>query len=318
MARKRSSSQIVLTYVLSLVVALSLLVFWVVYVVQSVARVQDFAGRVGMSDPRSHWLVLSIGCLLFFILIVGVTHQLAQALAARRYSRKQEEFVSNITHEMKSPLAAIKLHAQTLLEPNLTEEQRQRSTRLVLEQVERMGKLVDDVLESSRMVDPKHRPELEHLELEPFLDRYFASHRKRIEDEEVELNVRIDTDAVVLASEDALERILNNLLENAARFSEKGGEVRCRIEDIGEEVQIEVEDDGIGIPKKELAKIFDRFYQIGRELGGRRGGTGLGLSIVSSLVRELGGTVSAHSQEGKPGARFVVNLPIVETVESRS
>lgn len=312
MARKRSS-QIVLTYVLSLVVALSLLVVWVVYVVQSVTRVRDFAGRVGMSDPRSHWLILTIGCLLFFILIVGLTHQLAQALAARRYSRKQEEFVSNITHEMKSPLAAIKLHAQTLLEPDLTEEQRSRSTRLVLEQSERMGKLVDDVLESSRMIDPKHRPRLEHVELKPFLEEYFASHRKRIEDQEVELDVRIDTDAVVLGTEEALERILNNLLENAARFSEKDGEVRCRIEDMGEEVQIDVEDDGIGIPKKELPMIFDRFYQIGRELGGRRGGTGLGLSIVSSLVRDLGGTISAHSQEGRPGARFVVNLPIEET-----
>ena len=81
--------------------------------------------------------------------------------------------------------------------------------------------------------------------------------------------------------------------------------------DDGPQVSIEVEDDGIGIPQSELTKVFDRFYQIGREISERRGGTGLGLSIVAGLVKEMRGRVRALSQDGRPGARFVVTLPVV-------
>src|SRR4051794_18577380 len=98
MARKRRSPFIV-TYVLSLVVTIALLVVWVVYIVRSVARVREVAGRVGVEGENTHWIVLAVGCALFFLLIGGLTWQLAQALAARRYAMKQDEFVSNVTHE---------------------------------------------------------------------------------------------------------------------------------------------------------------------------------------------------------------------------
>jgi two-component system phosphate regulon sensor histidine kinase PhoR len=309
---RQRSTNIVSAFVLSLVVAVSLLVVWVVYVVRSVTRVREIAGRVGVVDPRAHWVILAIGCILFFVLIVGITYQLGQALAAGRYSRRQEEFVANVTHELKSPLAAIKLHAQTLHEVDLSPEETRRSLESILAQAERMGRLIDDVLESGRITLGRHRPRLEPLELRPVVERYLEGHRSRIESQGVKLEERIDTSAVVLGTSEAVERILNNLLENAARFSSRGGEIRLHVTDMGEEVQIEVADDGIGIPKKELGKIFDRFYQIGKELGGRRGGTGLGLSIVSGLVRDLGGTVRAFSQESRPGARFVVSLPVAE------
>jgi signal transduction histidine kinase len=134
--------------------------------------------------------------------------------------------------------------------------------------------------------------------------------RPTIEARGVALTVDLSTSATVLATPDALHRILTNLLDNAVRFSTRGGEVRCRIADDGDEVYIEVEDEGIGIPRQELKKVFDRFYQIGREISARRAGTGLGLAIVYGLVREMRGRVRAFSQEGRPGTRFVVTLPI--------
>jgi signal transduction histidine kinase len=106
---------------------------------------------------------------------------------------------------------------------------------------------------------------------------------------------------------------MTNLLENAVRFSHKGGEIRCRVADTAGVVRIEVEDDGVGIPRHELTKVFDRFYQIGREISGRRGGTGLGLAIVASLVKEMNGDVRAMGYEGKPGTRFVITLPLLES-----
>jgi len=115
----------------------------------------------------------------------------------------------------------------------------------------------------------------------------------------------------VLANEEALRQVLDNLIDNAVRFSPAGGEVRCRVVGDALRARLEVEDDGEGIPKKELPHVFERFYQAGRESDPHRRGTGLGLSIVAGLVEEMSGEVRAISQEERPGSRFVVELPAV-------
>jgi two-component system phosphate regulon sensor histidine kinase PhoR len=308
MIRKRRFP-IVLAYVLSLAVTIGLLVTWVVYVLSTVARVRSVAGRMGVPGEHGHWWVLAAGSTMFFFLIAGLTWQLAQALATRRYSLKQEEFVSNVTHELKSPLAAIKLHAQTLQQEGLAPEQQRRSLELVLQQADRMERLVDDVLESSRLVSRRRPLQLVPVEVAGFFGRYFPAAAARCEEHQVHLRWALDTEAAVLATPDAIDRVMDNLIDNATRFSRRGGEVRCRVSDEGERVRIEVEDDGVGIPHHELGKVFDRFYQAGNSQDGRRRGTGLGLSIVAGLVQEMKGQVAAFSKEGRPGARFVIELP---------
>lgn len=302
----RRSANVVTMYVLSLAATMALLVVWVVYVVRSGLRLGDL-----------NWLLLSVGCLLFFFLIVGLTHNLAQVLAAKRYALKQEEFVSNITHEMKSPVAAIKLHAQTLQQPDpLSPESRRRFLATIEQQADRMSALVDALLESSRLLAGKRRLDLEPVDIGAFCARYFAAARPQAESRGVRLIATVSAAAEVLGSEEALRRILDNLIDNAIRFSRPGGKVRCRV--IADRaaarpvVRIEVEDDGIGIPKKDLASVFERFYQAGRDGSHRPGGTGLGLSIVSGLAREMGGSAEAFSQEERPGTRLLVVLPVLE------
>jgi len=307
--RRKRRSPIVAAYVLSLLVTIALLVVWVVYIVRSVARVHEMAGRVGVPSENSHWIVLGVGCGLLSLLIGGLTWQLAQALATRRYSLKQEEFISNVTHELKTPLAAIKLHAQTLRAGGLQPAQQARSLDLVLQQADRMAKLVDDVLESSRQLARKRPLQLQPLDVADFFAGYFAEATPRVEAQGVHLAWQLDSRARVLAAADALDQVMNNLLDNAARFSQRGGEVRCRVEDQNGSVRIVVEDDGVGIPRKELPHVFDRFYQAGNERDGRRRGTGLGLSIVAGLVQEMNGRVEATSNEGRAGSTFVVELP---------
>jgi signal transduction histidine kinase len=300
----------ILVYVLSLAVAVALLVTWVVYVVNSGSRLAELGSRLGVTTWDVPWAVLVVGCALLFLLIGGLTWQLAQALAATRYLRAQDEFLANVTHELKSPLAAIKLHAQTLEQAPLPEEARRRSTALLLQQAERMVRLVDNVLESSRLVSRRHRLELEPVALSPFLGDYFADVRPRLEGRQVHLVTEGRTAATVLATPDALFRVLENLVDNAARHSRPGGEVRCRVSDGRATTRIEVEDDGDGIPRRELGRIFDRFHRGPAPLGLRQPpGSGLGLAIVSELVAEMRGRVEAVSPEGRPGARFVVELP---------
>lgn len=306
----RRSTRLIVTYVLSLVVTIGLLVLWVIYVLTSASTITELAQRAGSTSTTPHLTVLWSGVVLFMLIIGGLTFQLALALGARNYSSRQEEFVSNITHEMKSPLAAIKLHAQTLQQDDVTPAERQRSVQFILQQADRMGSLVDNVLESSRLINRKRAANQEPVELAPFLKSFVHEARHQVEGRGVRLSTDVQTVAVVLGSTDSLRRVLTNLIDNAVRFSSKGGEVRCRVADEGQVVRISVEDDGIGIPPKELSKVFDRFYQIGKEISGRRGGTGLGLSIVRGLVKEMRGDVRAYSTEGRPGTRFVVTLPV--------
>lgn len=307
----RRSTHLVTVYVLSLAATFGFLVIWVIYVVRSAARLQELGRRVGVASGELSWILLSVGCLLLFFLIVGLTYQLAQALAASRYARKQEEFISNITHEMKSPLAAIKLHAQTLQQDGIAREARLRFLGHIVQQADRMGRLVDDVLESSRLLAQKRLLDLVPVDLARFFERYLAEARPQAEARGVALKARVETASAVMATEEALRRVMGNLVDNAVRFSPRGGTVRCHVFDDGVVVHIEVEDEGAGIPKKELESIFERFYQAGRESDPHRRGTGLGLSIVAGLVREMRGTVRAYSkEEPRTGSRFVIELPV--------
>ena len=315
MSRKRPQ-QIVVSYVLTLLVTIALLVVWVIYVLRSISTINELASRLGGRGETFHWFVLAIGCALFSLVIVGLTLQLAHAVAERRYSRKQEEFVSNITHEMKSPLAAIKLHGQTLHRGGLDDAEQERSVALILQQVDRMGELVDNVLESSRLSDRRDMTGGQPVALDDFFAGFFSEVRDSVEARGVKLEVNLNTHAVVVATAEKLRRVMTNLIDNAVRCSSEGGEVRCRVRDDAQKVVIEVEDDGVGIPKKELRKIFDRFYRIDAEVSERRRGTGLGLSIVAGLVEEMKGTVRAFSSDGRDGARFVIELPRVVVEES--
>lgn len=318
MARKRSLP-ILASYVTSILVTIVLLVLFVVYTTRASARLNELARtsgvRLAASETEPPWVLVVVGSVLFFLVIVGLTYQLAETFAARRYSAKQEEFVASITHELKSPLAAIQLHAQTLEQADLTAPERARSLRFIREQVERMGKLVDNILESSRLVRRKVRLDLRPLALEPFLGELAEEVRHQYPPDAVRVTFEGTSEAVVLATTDALRRVLGNLIDNAVRFSKPGGEVRCRVVDRNGVVEITVEDEGIGIPEKELRKVFDRFYQIRREIGGRERGTGLGLFIVSGLVKEMRGSVRAQSRAGLPGTAFVVTLPRVPAEE---
>jgi len=309
--RMRRSTQLVTMYVLSLGATIGMLVVWVVYLVRSGSAAAEGAAA-GAHPAGIDWLWLTVGCVLFFFLIVALTYQLAQAFAARRYALKQEEFLSNVTHELKSPLAAIKLHAQTLRQPEeLPAETRRRFAATIEQQADRMGALVDSVLESSRLLARRRRPpELHPIDLSEFAARYLETAAPQAESRGVRLAARIDAGARVLGNEEALRRVLDNLIDNAVRHSPAGSEVACRVTTRRESVRIEVEDQGTGIPKRDLPRIFDRFYQGGRPGGPHRRGSGLGLSIVAGLVREMRGSVSAHSQEGRPGTLMVVDLPL--------
>ncbi len=313
---RRSTSHallIYLIYVAAIAVTTALLVFWVVVVQRYNLEINKLLSSIGFDWNQFHWFVTTSGAGLFFLVFVALTYLLAVTLSERRYSRKQQEFLTNISHELKSPVAAIKLHAQTLQQDDLKPDHQRRFTGYIVREAERVGTLVDNLLESSRILSGSASADLHPVDLNEFFDRYRETVETRFDISGISLGFSIDTRSKVMASDEGLRRILDNLIDNALRFTAEGGKIRCQVHDRVSAVEIVVADDGIGIPKRELPKIFDRFYRLSREIGNRRRGTGLGLSIVRGLVDDMQGTIRALSGDDQPGTRFEIRLPRVSS-----
>ncbi|MEM6453986.1 MAG: HAMP domain-containing sensor histidine kinase [Acidobacteriota bacterium] len=320
-------------YLLALATTTALLVFWVLVVQRFDSEINQLIGRLGVEWNHFHWFIQSTGAALFFLVIVALTSLLALTLAERRYARKQEAFFSTITHELKSPVAAIKLHAQSLAldddapggdrDDDDARAERKRSLGYIVAEADRVGLLVDNLLESSRRLAGRDQEELAPINLRNFFHEYQQAARGRFDVRRIDLRFEVQTRAWVMATSDGLERVMDNLISNAVRFTDPGGRIEVAITDGQDGTEIVVADDGIGIPRGELGKIFDRFYRIGRELRGRvphdddaaasprrrHAGTGLGLSIVRGLVRQMRGTIRATSTEDRRGTRFEIRLP---------
>lgn len=303
-------------YLLAIAMTTALLVFWVVVVQQFNAEINQLISRIGVEWPHFHWFVHSTGAGLFFLVIVALTYLLAVSLSELRYSQKREDFLSAVTHDLKSPVAAIKLHAQTLEQGGGTEDDVRQSTRYIVQEADRIGGLVDNLLESSRLRSGAPR-ELRPIHLSEFFREYQSAVRGRFDLSQVELDFDVRTRGVVMATTDTLQRIMDNLIDNALRFTDHGGRIHCRVSDGRGGTEIIVADNGSGIPRGELGKIFDRFYQRSQESSSRTvRGTGLGLSIVRALVEEMRGKIRAVSGDGEPGTRFEIRLPRVSADEA--
>ena len=307
--RSTPSVLIVSIYLSALAMTTALLVFWVLVVQRFETEINQLISRLGVGEwSNFHLFIQSTGVGLFFLVIVALTYLLAVTLSERRYTRKQVDFLSNVTHELKSPVAAIKLHAQTMQQGDLTDDERATFNGFIVQEADRISNLVDNLLTGSRLTVGR-ADHLEPIHLETFFEDYQSAVRRRFDVSQVELSFAVHTRSVVMASQDSLQRVMDNLVDNALRFTRAGGAVRCEVRDTPGAAEIIVADTGIGIPRRELGRIFDRFYRLGRDLAGRRKGTGLGLAIVRGLVEEMRGTIRAVSGHGEPGARFEIQLP---------
>ena len=224
----------------------------------------------------------------------------------------RQDFVANVSHELKTPLASIKAYTETLLDWALHDESvNVRFLERIEEQADRLNQLILDLLSLARIESGQEVYEHVPLALAPLLDACVESHRGRAEAKSLSLSLELgplDDRTLVLADEEAVRQIVDNLIDNAIKYTPDGGSVRvsCRLD--GDEIAIEVADTGIGIPRDDLPRVFERFYRVDKARSRELGGTGLGLSIVKHLVQSIGGQITVDSRVGA-GSQFTVQLP---------
>ncbi|HEV2970211.1 MAG TPA: response regulator [Pirellulales bacterium] len=230
--------------------------------------------------------------------------------------RRKDEFLATLSHELRNPIAAIS-NALQCLEVGADSQALVDEARSILKrQVQHVIRLVDDLLDVSRITRGKIRLRAETVELKSMIDRAVSGVRPLVAARGHDLSVSLPETAVYLKGDPTrLEQVVGNLLHNAAKYTDPGGRIEMAAELEGEQVAIRVKDTGAGISADLLPKIFDLFAQGDRTLDHSQGGLGIGLTLVRNLVTLHGGEVSAASRGPGQGSEFVVRLPVVVPVD---
>ncbi|HLK44926.1 MAG TPA: ATP-binding protein [Acidimicrobiales bacterium] len=239
---------------------------------------------------------------------LGVIAVIDDVSERRRLEEVRRDFVANVSHELKTPMGALGLLAETLIEETEPEVARRLAQRIHTEAF-RISRVIDDLLDLSRIESeesPPREPVLVNLVIAEAAERVRAAAEQR--------NVKVELDepsppVAVLGDRRQLTSAVYNLLENAVKFSYEGGTVHCMGATKDDDVIITVSDQGVGIPTRDLERVFERFYRVDHGRSRQTGGTGLGLAIVRHVAQNHHGSVHVESREGE-GASFTLRLPL--------
>lgn len=243
----------------------------------------------------------------------GVLLVLQDVSAIRRLERMRSEFVANVSHELKTPIAAVKGFAETLLGGAVKDEDTARSfLQIIFDESDRLNRLIGDILELSKIESRRVPLMFSPVEMDSFINKTVTLLESEASRKRVTLERDVESGLYLEADEDRLRQIMMNLLSNGINYTPECGRVTIRIFAYGDDhVRIQITDSGIGIPKKDLPRIFERFYRVDKARSRSSGGTGLGLSIVKHLVELHKGTISVSSTVGV-GTTFTIDLPVIQ------
>jgi len=225
----------------------------------------------------------------------------------RNYEKLNMEFISNASHELRTPVTSIKGFAETI--KNMPEEEMELKNEfldIIYNESLRLEHIVEHMLTLSKV--KKVQLQKSEIHLNDFLTYTASSMTHQLKEKQLRLDFKLDEDIVIKSDQYMLSQILLNLLTNAIRYTDEDGRITISTHNHKDTVAITIADNGIGINKMELDRIFERFYRVNKGRSRRSGGTGLGLSIVKELSQLLGGKVTVESQLGQ-GSAFTLTLP---------
>lgn len=299
MFERRSLKLPIMLGVLMIVVIVTLIVGWVLLALFGV-----------FNSPQSglYWTLLTVGSVLFVLVLVGVVMYLQLSIRTINLNRRQSNFIDSVTHELKSPIASLKLYLQTLNMRKVTEEERDQFLKFMMQDVERLDGLISHLLDAGMLDKRRNEKKSETIDLDKLVRDCVGTvcTRYRVPESTVGLDlVHCEMDAPPVDA----NMIFRNLIDNAVKYAGSPPRVQISMRIEGPTIVTEVSDNGPGIPKDQTRKIFGRFQRLGKELQREKPGTGLGLYIVRTLTKQLKGTVKVLDRDRKMGTVFELRLP---------
>lgn len=274
-------------------------------------------------DPKNQTLyitLLSVGSTLLVVLIVSTAFYLTISVKAINLNRRQSNFIDSVTHELKSPIASLKLYLQTLSRHPVPPSEQESFYRTMLDDVERLDQLTNHILDAARLERGEIQQEREEIDIPKLLKECVESVRGRFRIDHDAISLEADPCFIVDQRADVM-MVFRNLVDNAVKYAGTPPEVvvDCQFQpNIRQDDQvnylvgkanIQISDNGNGIPAAFRNKVFGRFVRLGSELEREKPGTGLGLYIVRTLVNRLRGRVRIRDSEPGKGTIFEVQLP---------
>jgi PAS domain S-box-containing protein len=242
---------------------------------------------------------------------IDITDRMRAEEALRQADRKKDEFLATLAHELRNPLAPIRNATKLLQDMHIENDTVRAALDMLERQSRQMVRLIDDLLDVSRISRGKIELREERVELATIVTQALEAARPLCDQMGHQINIRLPTEPIYLSADSIrLAQILGNLLNNACKFTPREGDIRLSVERNRQDAVIRVTDNGIGIPAEKLPHIFDMFSQLDTSLERSQGGLGIGLSLVKNLVELHGGRVEARSEGVGRGSEFVVHLPI--------
>ncbi|MGB7344897.1 MAG: HAMP domain-containing sensor histidine kinase [Pirellulaceae bacterium] len=248
------------------------------------------------------WVFLAIGSVLLASILAGVIAYLTLTVKAFRLNQRQSNFIDSVTHELKSPIASLKLYLQTMTRRSVDIEQQQDFHRIMLEDVERLDSLINHLLDVARIDRGVDVADVQSIRLDKLLRQ--CGEAACVRYKLPRSTVTVQSPAVTVMTQlIQLEILFRNLIDNAVKYGGSPAQVDVRVVPYGEEqVIVSVIDNGSGIPSNQRRKVFGRFVRLGNELERSTPGTGLGLYLVRTISKAIGGSVSVRDRRETEGA----------------
>ena len=228
----------------------------------------------------------------------------------RRLERVRQDFVANVSHELRTPISSIKGYAETLLDGAMNDQQNSRDfIEIINRDSDRLAKLIDDLLDLSRIESGKLKMVFVPTDILGVIKRTMSIIENSAKMKSISIEIQAPENvSKVLADETRLSQVILNLLDNAIKYTSEGGAIKISVRSNDQFVEVDISDTGIGIPEKDLSRVFERFYRVDKARSRDMGGTGLGLSIVKHIVQTHGGEVWVRSKL-EHGSTFCFIIP---------
>jgi signal transduction histidine kinase len=263
------------------------------------------AKKIQREYKRNQAKYFSEGCFFLLLLCVGAAFVYRSVRRQFKLQQQQQNFMMAVTHELKTPISVVRLNLETLQKYSLDAQKQKRLIHTTLEETARLNFLTNNILISSELEGAGYRSSKEELDLSSLLSDCLADFRNRLP--EREFREEIDPDADVKGDSLLLQMLINNLLENAVKYSPKEKPITAVLKKQGNTLQLTISDEGGGIPEEEKKRIFDKFYRIGNEATRKTQGTGLGLYLCSKIASDHNADISVTNNTSG-GSTFAVTF----------
>lgn len=226
------------------------------------------------------------------------------------FERRQAMFLSATSHELRTPITSLRLYLDTLKERDLPPAQKAEVLEIMSAETERLGNLIDSLLQAQAVTNPARRPSLQLINLADETEAAIEHVRSLFDHGGFEFRARVQPGLMAMTEPDWWQTLVKNLLENAYKYSPQGGAVDLQLSRAGNRARLSVSDSGIGLARGDTERIFERFYRVENEDTRRTRGTGLGLYLVRKIAESFGGKAYAQSEGLGKGVTFVVEIPL--------